>query len=161
MPQLFSITFFIILFTSLIAFANGKVSGVVKDKMTLEPLIGANVILLNTTLGAATDINGYFEIRFIPAGTYDVRVSYIGYTYKIKSKITIKDSKTAFVNFKLDKDTTLDVKVLDQQINLPKPDSTRPWSVDRIPIRGLDSLSKKYTNSYFKPKNCISGQCAK
>jgi hypothetical protein len=57
----------------------GKISGKVIDADTKEPLIGANIVLLNTNLGAATDIDGNYFILNITPGTYEVKVSYVGY----------------------------------------------------------------------------------
>lgn len=58
----------------------GKIAGVVKDKNSGEPLIGVNIVLEGTTLGASTDVDGTFIILNIPPGTYVVTAQYIGYT---------------------------------------------------------------------------------
>lgn len=65
---------------SLIAQGSGTIRGRVFEKETGEPLIGANVLIKNTSLGAATDIEGRYVIRGVPAGTHILTVSYIGYT---------------------------------------------------------------------------------
>lgn len=57
----------------------GTITGTVRDGMTKEPIVGANVVVVGTTLGAATDLKGRFEIKRVPIGTYSVRVSGIGY----------------------------------------------------------------------------------
>jgi len=57
----------------------GKLSGRVFDKTSGEPLPGVNVIIEGTTLGASSDMNGNYFINNIPAGTYTVTASYIGY----------------------------------------------------------------------------------
>ncbi len=80
-----------ILFYSGILFAGttGKLAGKVRDAFTLEPLIG-NVLLEKTTLGAATDLEGYFVILNIPPGEYVMMVSSIGYaTVRIKVKVSV------------------------------------------------------------------------
>jgi outer membrane receptor protein involved in Fe transport len=64
---------------ALFAGITGKLSGVVKDKQTGEPLPGVNVTVEGTTLGASTDIDGYYVIVNVPVGTHELRVSYIGY----------------------------------------------------------------------------------
>ena len=51
----------------------GKLAGRVTSKETGEPLIGANVMILGTTLGAATDIDGNFYVLQISPGTYSLR----------------------------------------------------------------------------------------
>ena len=57
----------------------GTLSGHVYDKNNNEVLLGANVTIKNTSLGAATDIYGNYFIRNIPNGKQIVIVSYIGY----------------------------------------------------------------------------------
>ena len=68
----------------------GKLSGIITSKDTGEPLIGANVIIEETTLGAATDENGNYFILQIPPGTYTVRVTMIGYQTLILNDVRIK-----------------------------------------------------------------------
>ena len=64
-----------------------KISGIVYDKKTKEPLPYVNVFLDNTTKGCASDANGQFVIEGVPVGEYLLIVSMIGYkmdTYAIK-----------------------------------------------------------------------------
>lgn len=56
-----------------------NIEGIVKDKTTGEELLGANVILINTSMGGATDKHGKYIIRNVPIGKYTIRASYIGY----------------------------------------------------------------------------------
>jgi outer membrane receptor protein involved in Fe transport len=76
------LTLFLILITNacLLAGSTGKIAGVVKEKSTGEPLIGVNLVLENTTLGASTDLDGSFIILNVPPGTYTLVADYIGYT---------------------------------------------------------------------------------
>ena len=59
--------------------AQGKLTGVVLDSVTHEPLAFSSVFLANTTLGVTTTEQGKFEFPKVPAGTYDVVGSYVGY----------------------------------------------------------------------------------
>ncbi len=56
-----------------------QVSGVVLDADTGQPLPNANVFLANTMKGGVTDSNGRFVIPDVPAGTFDLVVSRLGY----------------------------------------------------------------------------------
>ncbi len=60
-----------------------RITGVVKDSKTGEALVGVNVIVQGTSLGAATDINGQYFIVNVPVGTYNLKVSMIGYKTQI------------------------------------------------------------------------------
>ncbi|MEO8399885.1 MAG: carboxypeptidase-like regulatory domain-containing protein, partial [Ignavibacteriaceae bacterium] len=70
---------FLLIQIPLFSGTTGKIKGKISDKATGEPIVGANVILDNTRLGAATDIDGNFFIINIPPGTYTLIISYIGY----------------------------------------------------------------------------------
>ncbi|MEJ2507195.1 MAG: carboxypeptidase-like regulatory domain-containing protein, partial [Ignavibacteriaceae bacterium] len=76
----------------------GKLAGRIIDTDTQEPLIGANVVLLGTELGAATDINGNYFILNIEPGEYDVKVSYVGYGEKVIQAVRIVGGITYELN---------------------------------------------------------------
>lgn len=57
----------------------GTIAGLVVDGETGETLIGVNVIIEGTTIGAATDLDGAFTIAEVAPGTYTLQASYIGY----------------------------------------------------------------------------------
>jgi hypothetical protein len=67
-----------------------SVRGRVTDRQTLQPLPGANIIIAGSEplLGVASDHNGYFEIRHVPVGRVDVRVTYLGYREVYLSNIS-------------------------------------------------------------------------
>lgn len=67
----------------------GKLSGSVKDSQTGEPLVGANIIIVGTEFGAATNLDGNFVILNIPPGSYSVKVSYIGYQVSLFNDLQI------------------------------------------------------------------------
>ena len=94
----------IILLLSTLAFAGitGKITGKITDSTTGEPLIGVNVLLQNTTQGAATDVRGIFIILNIRGGKYTVVTSMIGYkTVEIKN-ITVLTDHTRTINIKME-----------------------------------------------------------
>jgi len=55
-----------------------KVTGVVIDADTDEPIIGASVLVKGTTIGTITDIDGKYEISNIPAGSKSLMISFVG-----------------------------------------------------------------------------------
>ena len=81
--------------------AGGKIAGVVTDGETGQKLPGVNVIVQETSLGAATDINGEYVILNIPAGTYTLRVSYIGYTTIRIQELRVNIDQTTRQNLSL------------------------------------------------------------
>ena len=67
------------IFSLLCAGETGKIAGRVTDGASGDALVGTNVIVDGTSLGAATDINGEYFIINLPPGTYSVKFSMIGY----------------------------------------------------------------------------------
>jgi len=59
--------------------ASGNIRGFVYTKDNGEPALFTSVFLKGTTMGANTDINGFFSITKIPAGTYTLMATYVGY----------------------------------------------------------------------------------
>lgn len=78
-----------------------KIEGVIKDAVTDEALIGANVIILNTNLGAATDIEGKYFILNVPVGTYQLQASMIGYSKKLVVDVVVSLDRVAKIDFEL------------------------------------------------------------
>jgi outer membrane receptor protein involved in Fe transport len=79
----------------------GKLTGVVRDAQTGEPLIGATVILQGTKLGAKTNFEGEYTILNIPPGQYSLRITYVGYQSKTIENVTIRVDFTTRVNVEL------------------------------------------------------------
>jgi TonB-dependent receptor len=92
--------FFYIKFITLIlvisisqALSQGTLKGVVTDSLTNKELIGANVFLVGTSLGAATNIEGRFTINDVAEGKNIIKISYIGYRMK-EIEVNIFKGKT-------------------------------------------------------------------
>ena len=96
----FSIILFISVFTTtlLAQSSSGKLAGQVVDAETQEPLIGANIMLINTSFGAACDMDGNYFILNITPSTYDIKVSFVGYTSKIIQGVRIVPGITYELN---------------------------------------------------------------
>ncbi|NUQ81851.1 MAG: carboxypeptidase-like regulatory domain-containing protein [Bacteroidetes bacterium] len=57
----------------------GIITGKVVDKQTGEELIGANVRVADTQIGASSDIDGNYRIAGVPAGPVSLKISYVSY----------------------------------------------------------------------------------
>ncbi|HVO75865.1 MAG TPA: TonB-dependent receptor [Ignavibacteriaceae bacterium] len=89
------------IFQSFLIAQTGTITGHVYDKNTNEALAKANVILKGTSLGAATDFDGNFNLRGVPEGTYTVVVSYIGYNSS-SADIKVTSGQTVLQDFHLE-----------------------------------------------------------
>ncbi len=98
-----SIAIFLVFLFATIALAGntGKLSGVVRDAETKEPLVGVNIVLVGTTLGGSTDANGAYFVNNVPPGVYEVRVSMIGYQAVTYENVRIMVDVTTELNAEL------------------------------------------------------------
>ena len=89
-----------LLFTLEILFAGttGKISGKVVDENN-EPLIGCNIIVKGSSLGAATNLKGEYFIINVPPGTYNITASMIGYGAVTIEGTQVMVDLTAKANF--------------------------------------------------------------
>jgi hypothetical protein len=83
----------------------GKIQGKVTDKKTGEALPGVNVMVVGTTLGAATDINGEYFILQVTPGEYSVKASMIGYREVIVQNTRVRADLTTNLNFEIEETT--------------------------------------------------------
>ncbi|MCC5920004.1 MAG: TonB-dependent receptor [Cyclobacteriaceae bacterium] len=115
----------IIFLFPMVGFAQvGSLKGMITDADTNEEIVGANIILKQlltspqqtqggAMIGGASDINGEFLIQRIPAGTYNVTVSSIGYNTRVYNSVSIEPGKMVNITASLSEETsTLDQVVV-------------------------------------------------
>ncbi len=78
----------------------GKIKGVVLDASSGEPLIGADVMIKGTSIGAAANIDGEFVLPAVEPGDYTIKISYVGYKEKTE-KVTVISNRSTEVIVKL------------------------------------------------------------
>lgn len=69
----------------------GSITGKIIDGSTKEPMIGVNVILKGTNMGAASDFEGQFVIRGVPVGEYNLIARMIGYSDVNLEKVVVSN----------------------------------------------------------------------
>lgn len=111
----------------------GKLAGRITDKQTGEALIGANIVIksANVNSGASTDVDGYYHVLNLPPGSYQVIISYIGYT---------KAERT--VSIKVDQTTTLDIQL-----------STEAYLADEVLVVGDRTIVQRDKSSTIQKTN--------
>ncbi len=98
----------------------GKIKGFVYDKATGEPVLFTSVYLKGTSLGAATDVNGYYLISNIPPGDYQLMVTYLGYD-TVKVAVSLAAKALVAQNLFLEKSS---VKLNEVQISADREEAT-------------------------------------
>jgi hypothetical protein len=84
-----------------LAQTKGKIAGKVLDADNGLPLPGTNVLVVGTSLGAATDQNGDFYILNLTPGTYSVKAQMMGYESVIVEDIRVSVNRTSTVEIHL------------------------------------------------------------
>ncbi len=85
-----SLATIIFLFCSIYTFSQATVRGTVLDRGNGEPIIYGNVYLKGTTMGANTDVNGFYTLTNVPAGEYILMATYIGYD-TVRAEIVVPE----------------------------------------------------------------------
>ncbi len=98
LPSWFGLILSVVLFaTNLHAADTGKIKGKIIDANSGEPVIGANVVVLESqpAKGAATDLDGNFFIAQVPIGTYEVEITHVLYhTITVTDVVITRDLNT-------------------------------------------------------------------
>ncbi len=94
------LTALLFLITFACVYSQGTLRGTVIDTVSNDNLVGANVFLEGTSHGAASNLEGFYQIKAIPEGKYNVVISYIGYKQKVYT-VTIVKNKTVELNVQL------------------------------------------------------------
>jgi len=117
--------------------ATGTISGVVLDRSTRSPIPSANVIIINSNIGSASDINGKFEIRSLSPGIYSIMASALGYEPYAISELTVTPGRSRNVEFLLQpasiisEEVTISTKRFDN-VSPDLPTSTRNLRYEEV-----------------------------
>ncbi len=135
------------LLPALVLAQDGKLRGKVTDKESGDPLIGANITIDGTSLGAAADLNGDYVVLGVPTGVYTVKVSYIGYQPVALSNVRVSAGLTTTQDFKL-ASSAIEVGSLEIVAERPLIQRnttntvrlTTTEDIQNLPIRGLQNI---------------------
>ena len=89
-----------LLFSATMFAQTGNIRGFVYEKESGEPVMFCSVFLEGTTIGAATDINGMYNISKVNAGEYTLVATYIGYD-TTEVNITLKSGQILSKNLEI------------------------------------------------------------
>ncbi len=132
---------FIILFLLIIPSLaqTGKITGTINDSTSGEPLIGANVIIEGTSMGAATNTEGYYVIINVSPDQYNVKISSIGYSPKTFLDVEVNINQTTVIDASLQEQSieTEEVVVIAQTPIVQKDVSA---SIINLDVEQIESL---------------------
>ncbi|PID62680.1 MAG: hypothetical protein CR986_00985 [Ignavibacteriae bacterium] len=126
---------------------NGRIKGKVTDLSTGEALIGANIIIIGSSFGAATDENGDFIIMNLDAGVYELKASYLGYQSITIKNVRVNTDLTTEIDFKLPAENiSVETVTVIAQKPLIKKDATSSIrsvtgeDISNLPVRGVTNI---------------------
>lgn len=131
---------------------SGALTGKIYDKKTKEPIPFANIVVEHRGTqagGGTTDFDGIYTIKPIQPGTYDVRVSYVGYSPVLIRGFVIAANRTEFLDIELESTSTQleEVVVVDYKVPLISKDNTvqggtvTSEEIAKMPIRSAASVA--------------------
>ncbi len=85
---------------------HASITGRIIDATNRHPLPGANVVLENTLLGASADDGGRYVIAAVPPGSYEMVISYVGYSVQ-RLAIRVEEDSIYTVDFSLNSSAVL------------------------------------------------------
>ena len=79
----------------------GLLTGTVVDASTQQPLVGVNLLILDSThMGTVTDLDGSFSLR-LPAGNHSIRASYVGYQPVVRTNIVVSTGRPVHISIQM------------------------------------------------------------
>ncbi len=116
--QIIFIIFFLVAFLSF-SQNTGIISGKVIDKKTKQPLVSAEIFVVQSSYGTVTNIDGDFKIVNLPSGIYTLQCKLMGYVPQ-KKQIKVESGQTSKINFELVKQSVkLDEVVILKKKGVP------------------------------------------
>jgi len=132
---------------NLFAGITGKIAGKVTDAETGEALIGINVLIEGTSLGAATNIDGNYVINNVEPGTYTLIFSGVGYQKKIVTNVKVSSDFTTRIDIQLSTEAIgLETIVVEATRPMVRKDLTSSHTVidntqiEALPVESVDQL---------------------
>lgn len=119
-----------LIFGCQIIFAQTIITGEIKDKDTKESLIGANVVIKGTSIGTATNLDGFFQINTSDKFPITLTISYLGYTEK--EIIISSNKKNRIILLSTDNKTLGEVRVIDSRLTEKQKES--PLTIEAMDI---------------------------
>ena len=150
-------------------FSQASITGNITDTDSKEPLIGVNVLLLettrkldldnlgktvtiqtNTSYGSSTDVEGDFIIKNVPIGEYTIKVMYIGYKEKM-IPIDINENKNYILNIKMNMgEIALEETKVTAVYEREEKKTEAPATIETVSSKEIEQASTSNLGSYLQ-----------
>lgn len=122
-------------FCALFIYAQGHIEGKINDQKGL-PLVGANIVLENTSLATTTDAKGKFHLDFNCEFPFDIKVSFIGFQSK---NVTVKDN--SFLTVSLSESIEIEEVTVESKVSTTELSMVNPLQVQKISSKELQKAA--------------------
>jgi TonB-dependent SusC/RagA subfamily outer membrane receptor len=148
-----AVVLFLMMVPAAVFAQSGSVAGKITDGVTGEDLPGANVYLLEIKRGASSDINGTYNIPNVPAGTYTVVASFLGYK-QFKTTVDVGSSEVTL-------DIALDPDVVGlEDVVVTGIASRSSKAVAEVAISRIEASDLTLDKSYQDLSQVLTGKVA-
>jgi len=126
----------------------GRISGVITNSETNQPVPGATVQVIGTNLGAITDQDGKYSILNVPVDNYTIRVTSVGYRPLEVSNVEVSSDLASFQDHGMQPTTEALADVIRVQAETPLVLRDKTASINIIkrdellalPTRGFEEV---------------------
>lgn len=126
--------------------ATGSIAGKVTDAASGAPLGYTNVTVLGTPYGAMSNPQGYFEIDFVPVGTYVVKATFISYAENSVPDVVVEADRTTEVNFAMQEQALMADEVLVEaerpMIETEDTTTRRGMDQEEVKVRPINTVQE-------------------
>ncbi|NNF33894.1 MAG: TonB-dependent receptor [Saprospiraceae bacterium] len=126
-----------------------KIQGIVRDKVSFQPILGANIVLTNTsdlsTSGVISLEDGQFLIESVKLGRYKLTISHVGYQAFTIPELLVSASRDVYLTVQLDvgamvlEEVVVDAVIPEQHISM----------LGKQPITAEQTL--RYAATFYDP----------
>ena len=127
------------LITFALSQTTGKISGIIFEEDSKDPLPGANIYLVNTSYGTASDENGRFTIINIPPGKYVLKADMIGYKSVQMDNLIISVNRTTSLDIEMYQ-TVIEGEVVTVEVSRLTQKKDQTGTIKNISSEEIDAL---------------------
>ena len=129
----------IFLFSFSFSQTTGKISGIVTEKEKGGTLPGANIYIINSAYGTASDSDGRFTIINVPPGKYTLKVDMIGYKSVQLDELVISVNRTTSLDIEMEA-TVIEGEVVTVEVSRLAQKKDQTGTIKNISSEEIEAL---------------------
>ena len=145
MKQIFKLsfgTFLLMGFNGISQTITQTVKGIVTDKTSEKPLVGAGVNLVGSKIGSITDAKGRFTLNNVPIGRHKISVSFSGYNAVVVPEVLVTSGKEVILDIPMEEKVTSLHEVTVQSTRTRKGAATNEYAVGSNRSFNVDEVTR-------------------